>query len=93
MVQRERGDSTPELDCFADVVHNYKYECEQQHAILTLAQVDRLRNKITDTEYCRREAEITLCLARSGLIRHGQGICPRYRHPPGLERPNPCIRE
>ncbi|KAF2787052.1 hypothetical protein K505DRAFT_134033 [Melanomma pulvis-pyrius CBS 109.77] len=56
-VQRERDDATPELDCFGDIEHDYKYECEQQLNRLTHPKVDQLRSRITDTAYYRREVE------------------------------------
>ncbi|KAF2241871.1 hypothetical protein BU26DRAFT_409524, partial [Trematosphaeria pertusa] len=50
-LQKEREAETPELDCFAYFEHDYKYVCEQEHQLLTLVRVDRLRDTITDAEY------------------------------------------
>ncbi|KAI1345657.1 hypothetical protein F5Y01DRAFT_51451 [Xylaria sp. FL0043] len=57
-VQRERELETPELDCFADIENDYKYECEQHHKLLGLEKVDRLRTRITDMSYHKHEVEL-----------------------------------
>jgi len=50
-LQKEQEAQTPELDCFADFEHDYKYVCEQEHRLLTPVRIDRLRDTITDAEY------------------------------------------
>ncbi|KAF1952921.1 hypothetical protein CC80DRAFT_596324 [Byssothecium circinans] len=50
-LQKEREAETPEPDFFANFEHDYKYVCEQEHQLLTLVRVDRLRDTITDAEY------------------------------------------